>query len=72
MKNTPTAQLKDKFKSIRTKLPKGWSTLYIKKYCSSQKGIQVVKTYKRLENIHKGNAAPSLRELDKIETLISQ
>ena len=71
MNKTATQELKEDFKEIKNKLPEEWTLKYIDKFHSKLKGIEVVRIDRNLQNISKGQAAPTPKQLANIKKIIS-
>jgi hypothetical protein len=69
---TPTVELKEELREVKKALPKDWLTMYVNKFHKNTKGMKMIETYRRLENISKGNSAPKPTELRNIKSLIEE
>ncbi len=70
MSQTATKELKQAFKAIKAQLPDNWIFIYIDTFHAKDKGVKVAKIDRNLQNISKGQAAPTPSQLANIKKII--
>lgn len=70
MKQTATQELKEEFKQVKIKLPDEWIFIYIDKFHAKTKGVEVARIDRNLQNISKGQSAPTPKQLLNIKSII--